>query len=161
MNEKLKKILWTALAIGVVIAVAITLLFNDLEHIEDTNGTDNYKLQQITNEDIIDFDMGSIGGPNIKESLISDMQVYYSNKFTGVAEISYEEVIANRYEVSLYNTTVEKGNFKIVLVENDEIVHEFELNETMQSFVLEDVSGYVALRIAGESADFSFSYSIS
>lgn len=161
MNDKLKNILWTALGIGVVIAVAVMLLFNDLEHIEDTNGAENYKLQQITNQDIIDLDMGSIGGPDIKESLISDTQVYYSKKFTGVAEISYEEIIANQYEVSLYNTTVKKGNFKIVLVENDKIVHEFDLNENMQSFVLEDVSGYVALRIAGESADFSFSYSIS
>ena len=52
----------------------------------------------------------------------------------------------------------ELSGSKIVLLEDDEIVHEFELNELTQTFVLEKPSGYISLRIAGESADFQLDY---
>lgn len=54
---------------------------------------------------------------------------------------------------------MEAGNFKMVLLVDDKIVHEFDRNETMQNYVLEDITGEVSLRIACESAKFEFSYS--
>lgn len=157
--EKLKKIL---LGVGVVVFIAVFVIWmagSDLEHIEDTNGPDNYSLQQITDYNIINMDIGAM---NVKEetTLLSDLLLYSSDKFTGVHEIFLENIKGNRFDITLYNLIVEKGNFKAVLIHNDEIVHEFTNNEIMQSYTLENPNGAVALRIAGESAEFKFSYDL-
>ena len=155
----LKKIL---LAIGVVAFMgvfAFSLFTSVPEHIEDTNGADNYKLQQITDANIIKMDIGS---RNLTEEtqLLSDLLLYKSKKFTGVSEIYMNNIYGNRFDITLYNLQVESGNFKVVLVHNNEIVHEFKLNELSQSYTLENPNGNVSLRIAGESAAFKFSYDL-
>ncbi|MBR3976143.1 MAG: hypothetical protein IKJ88_09830 [Clostridia bacterium] len=157
--QKIKKLLF-GVGIVVFIAVAALWMFNsDLEHIEDTNGEDVYILQKINDYNIIDMDIGALNVVQSNE-LFNNLPTYKSDKFTGVYEIFHENLIANRFDITLYNTTVNSGNFRIVLVYNDEIVHEFKLNELMQSYTLEDVKGTVSLRIAGESADFKFSYDL-
>ncbi len=149
---------------GVVVIVfiavfAVWMFSSDLEHIEDTNGTDNYSLQQITDSNIINMDMGAL---NIKEStgIIANTTSYSSDKFTGVAEIYKNNIIGNRFDITVNHAQVNSGNFRMVLVHNDEIVHEFKLNELMQSYTLEKPNGTVSLRIAGESADFMFDHSL-
>ncbi len=155
----IKKIL-TGIGVAVFIAVfAIWMLQSDLEHIEDTNGADNYALQQITDSNIINMDIGALNLVEAKE-LFNNLPTFRSDKYTGVSEIYLDNLIANRFEITLYNTTVRSGNFRIVLVYNDEIVHEFKLNELMQTYTLENPKGTVSLRIAGESADFEFSYDL-
>ncbi len=157
INEKAKKILAGVCAV-VIVAVAGIWFFNDgTEHIEDTNGEDNFTLQTITDENIINRDIGAMGLNESKDS-ISNTTTYSSNKFTGVEEIYGTNIVGNRFDITINHARVDKGNFKIVLLENDEIVHEFKLNELTQTFTLENPSGYVALRIAGESADFQFDY---
>ncbi len=158
--EKLKKIL---LAIAVIVFLgyfAFSMFSSDVEHIEDTNGPDNYQLQQITDYNIINMDIGALNLKEQTNALTSKLPEYSSDKYTGVSEIYMENIWGNRFDITLYNLWVESGNFKVVLVHNDEIVHEFKLNELMQSYTLENPSGTVALRIAGESADFEFSYSL-
>ena len=157
--EKLKKIL---LGIGIILALgifAVSMLTSDIEHIEDTNGADNYSLQQITDDNIIKKDIGAL---NLSETrdVLSNMPVYSSEKFTGVSEIYMTNIIGNRFDITVYNMVVNAGNFKIVLVHNDEIIHEFKLNELTETYTLKNPEGTVALRIAGESADFEFSYAI-
>ena len=129
-----------------------------VEHIEDTNGVHDFTLQTIKNENIVKLDLGSRG---VTESTnnITNTVTYSSKKFTGVYEIYGENLWANRYEITVNHARVDYGNFKMVLLVDDEIVHEFALNELTQTFVIEDtVSGYVSLRIAGESAKFQFDY---
>ena len=157
--EKLKKIL---LGIGIILVLgifAVSMLTSDIEHIEDTNGADNYSLQQITDDNIIKKDIGAL---NLSEtrSVLSNMPVYSSEKFTGVSEIYMTNIIGNRFDITVYNMVVHAGNVKIVLVHNDEIIHEFKLNELTETYTLKNPEGAVALRIAGESADFEFSYAI-
>ena len=157
--EKLKKIL---IGIAVVIGVAyfgISMLTSSVDHIEDTNGADNYSLQQITDENIIKM---NIGAKNISEtqSVLSSLPEYSSKKFTGVYEIYRTNIVANRFDITLYNTMVDAGNLRIVLVHNDEIVHEFALNEVSQTYTLENPKGTVSLRVAGESADFELCYDL-
>lgn len=159
MSEKIKKIL---IGIGAVVLVAICgiwFLSNDLEHIDDTNGAENFELQTITDSNIINMDIGAL---NLKESTdnITNTTTYSSNKFTGVAEIYGTNLIGNRFDITVNHARVDSGNFKIVLLEDDKIVHEFNLNELSQTFTLENPSGYISLRIAGESADFMFDYYI-
>lgn len=157
--EKIKKILmFVAIVVFAVVAV-FWFMDSDIKHIEDTNGEDNYKLQTISDSEIINM---SVGAKGLKKSTgrISNTTTYSSNKFTGVEQIYMTNIVANRMEFNVNHVRVDSGNFKMVLVVNDKIVHEFKLNELMQTYVLEDVKGTVSLMIAGESADFQFDYTV-
>lgn len=159
LNEKTKKILIGIGALVLIVVSAVWFMQTDLEHIEDTNGADNYNLQTITDSNIINRDIGAMG-LKISNSSITNTTSYSSEKFTGVEEIYGENIVANRMEFNINHASVTEGNFRIVLLVDDEIVHEFKLNELMQTYVLENPSGYVSLRIAGESANFMFDYYI-
>ena len=154
-----KKNLLKLILIIVIIGVSIVLFANSIEHIEDTNGTEDYTVETITDQDIIGLSMGSIGLSK-STSIFSDLITYSSKKFSGVAEIYGTHMVTNRFEITVYLAEVKSGNFKIVLIVDDEIVHEFKLNELSQTFVIEDVNGYICLRIAGESANFKLNYDV-
>lgn len=159
MSEKTKKILFGIMGVVLIVVAVFWFLSDDLQHIEDTNGADNYKLQTITGYNIINLDVGAL---NVKESTssITNTTTYSSDKFTGVYEIYGENIKGNRFDISINHAQVNSGNFRMVLVHNNKIVHEFKLNELMQDYTLENPDGYVALRIAGESADFMFDYMV-
>lgn len=159
MSEKMKKIIMIIGAVVLVAVCAVWFLNSDLEHIEDTNGADNFALQTITDDNIINRDIGAMGLKTSTDS-ISNTTTYSSDKFTGVEEIYGNNIWGNRLEITINHARVDSGNFKIVLLEGDKIVHEFALNELMQTYVLENPNGYISLRIAGESADFMFDYHI-
>ena len=54
MTEQVKKILWIIFAVALVATIALWSIFNPgPAHIEDTNGPDNFALQQITEEDVV------------------------------------------------------------------------------------------------------------
>ena len=157
--EKLKKLFFGIGVVVFLVVFAIWMFSSDLKHIEDTNGADNYNLQQITEYNIINMDIGAL---NLTESneLFNNLPTYKSDKYTGVSEIYMTNIWGNRFDITLYNLRVKSGNFKVVLLHNDEIVHEFKLNELSESYTLENPNGTVSLRIAGESADFEFSYDL-
>ena len=157
--EKIKKILMGIAIVVVVVIGTYSMFTTDIEHIEDTNGTDNYNLQIITDDNIIKMDVGALNFNKPKE-FFNNLPTFKSNKFTGVSEIYLSNIVGNRFDITLYNLWVESGNFKVVLVHNDEIVHEFKLNEVTEHYTLENPNGTVALRIAGESAAFEFSYDL-
>ena len=157
--KKLKNI-FAPVAVVILAAVFAVMLFSsDTEHIEDTNGADNYSLQQITDENIINMDIGALNLTK-ETSLVSDLPEYSSKKFTGVEEIYLNNIYGNRFDITLYNTHIKEGNFRVVLLHNGEIVHEFKLNELVQSYTLKNPEGTVSLRIAGESANFKLSYDL-
>ena len=157
--EKLKNIIIGIVVVVVLVYGGYSLLTSDLEHIEDTNGPDNYRLQQITDYDIINRDMGALN-LTIKDQMLSSLPLVTSKKFTGVADVYTTNVWGNRLDITLYTTEVKSGNLRIVLIHNDEIVHEFRLNELTETYTIENPSGLVALRVAGESAEFKFSYDL-
>lgn len=160
MNEKMKKAALGIFALILVAVCAMWFMSDGLEHIEDTNGPEDFTLQVITDENIRNRDMGALNVGKKTGFLTGDTVTYSSKKFTGVYEVFHENIITNRYEITVNHAAVNAGNFKMVLCVNDEIVHEFTLNELTQTFVLENVKGTVSLRIAGESADFMFDYSV-
>ncbi len=86
LNEKTKKILVVICAIVIVVVAVIWFTQDGLEHIEDMNGADNYTLQQITDSNIINRDIGAMG-LKITTDSISNTTTYSSKKFTGVEEI--------------------------------------------------------------------------
>lgn len=157
MNEKAKKILTAAGAILLAVGVVAWILLGGTDHIEDTNGPEDFSLQTITGEDIVGMNMGSTGGPSISRSSLTGSAVEFSaEKFTGVYEILYDNFIsASDFEVNLTAYEIYEGNFQLVVVHNDEIVATLEPGLFVE-YRLEDITGYVSLRIAGESASFSF-----
>lgn len=158
MNEPIKKLIAIVFAVVLIVVAVFWFRGSDLEHIEDTNGPGDYTLQTITRDNILKQDVGALGVSKSTGILTGDTVTYHSDCFTGVYEIYGESIVTNRYEITVNHARVDAGNFMIVLCVDDEIVHEFTLNELTQTFVLEDVRGYVSLRIAGESADFQFDY---
>ena len=157
--EKLKKLLIPLIAVAFICVFVFSMLTSDLEHIEDTNGDEIYSLQQITDSNIKKMNIGALN-LNQTKNILSEMPEYSSEKYTGVSEIYKNNIVSNRFDITVYNLRVDAGNFRVVLVHNDEIVHEFKNNELMQSYTLKNPNGTVSLRIAGESSDFSFSFAL-
>jgi len=157
MNEKVKKTLITIGAVVFAVVVGLWLILDGTDHIEDTNGPDNFALQTITDQQIIDMSIGSIGGPNISRSALTGDTVEFSaEKFTGVNEILYDNFIGESdFWLDLTAYEIYGGNFQLVVVHNDEIVAVLEPGLFVE-YRLEDITGYVSLRIVGESASFSF-----
>lgn len=143
----------------IILAVcAVWMLRTGIKHIDDTNGEKNYALQQITDENIIKQDRGSIGAIHERASSITNTTSYYARKFTGVGEIYYENTTTALFEITVNNFYITSGNMKLVLLVDDEIVHEFTPNKLTQTFSMKNVKGTVSLRVAGESAAFEFDY---
>ena len=159
MNQKTKNIFWGLFAIVLIVISVVWFMSDGIEHIVDSNGDDNYSLTTITDDNIIKMNIGSMGLKESRDS-ITNTTSYSSKKYTGVSEIYGTNITTNHMEITINHAQVNEGNFKIVLVVDDEIIHEFKLNELTQTYTLKNVSGYVSLRIAGESANFMLDYYI-
>lgn len=153
----LQKLLLPVWVVGMAIGVYM-LLNNDFVHLEDTNGTD-YTLQTITDADIEQRAFPALG---LKESkgLFSSQITYSSDKFSGVEELFSTMYYASTIRITVNHAKVTAGNFRMMLLVDDKIVHEFALNELTQEYWLEDVTGTVAMRIAGESAAFQCDFAV-
>ncbi|MBQ8028537.1 MAG: hypothetical protein IJ262_03920 [Clostridia bacterium] len=159
----MKKRVTALISVFFVLIVAAALVFgikayvdNNIPSFKDTDLTEN-KLQTITDENIIKMD---VGATKLKKSkaLISPQYTFSSEKFSGVSEVYYKDCVSENFEISLSAISHTKGNLKIVLLLDDEIVHAFKINEYSQRHKLENISGRVSLRVAGESAKFKFTY---
>ena len=157
LSEKTKMTLIRIAAVVFVVVVGGWMFLNRAEHIEDTNGPDDLSLQTITEENIIKLDYGAVGGPTItRNNVISKTVEFSAKKYTGVTEILYDDyLLASDFYLDISSFEVYEGNFQMVVVCNDEIVATLEPGAIVECH-LEDVKGYISLRIAGESASFSF-----
>lgn len=154
MKAKTKNVLWIVLAVAVVVVCGFWFLTDGVEHIEDTNGPDNYALDTITEQDIIDREMGSVGFGKSTNSLNNTVK-FHSKKFTGVHEIMWTDVLfSTGVTMEVLDFEVNAGNFKMAVVNEGEIIKVIEPGESLVD--LGAIEGSVSLVIAGESADFSF-----
>lgn len=158
INQQTPKVLILIGAVILVVIAAVWFMLDRTDHIEDTNGADNHSLQTITDENITKMDTGSIGGPKIQRDMLSgDAVTFSAKKFTGVYEVLYDNfVLPSDFDLDLFNYEITGGNFKLVVVHDDKVVATLEPG-TFVDYRLEDVTGTVSLRLAGESASFRFS----
>ena len=154
--KQIKNILWILLAISVLAVGGWWFLSDGVEHIEDSNGPDNTELAVITDENIINMDMGAL---NVERStgLLNDGVTISSDKFTGVYEVFLTNYVGKSdLLIDLAGFHVTGGNFKMAVVNEGKIIATIEPGLFAECH-LEDLTGTTALRIAGESAAFTFS----
>lgn len=159
MSEKMKKILLTVAAVVLVVVCGLWFLNSDLEHIEDTNGPDDFSLTTITDENIINMDMGALTPVTIHHDIIGNGLTFSSDKFTGVYELLYDNYWGKSdFWLRLTQLEVTEGNFRMVVIHDGKIVADIEPNteNPFVDFLLEDITGTVSVRIAGESASYKF-----
>ncbi len=130
---------------------------------EDTNGEDDYSLQTITDDDIINLSTGSSGMTYTEEGKnlpVSSAQ-YHSKNFNGVESI-YHNYYIGQSDVNIYigHLTVEKGNLRICIVVDGEIIFDIPLDSFNDTYTFENLEGDMLINVAGESAAFDFSIDI-
>lgn len=159
-NKVQKAIVFTLVAAAVILVVML-FLGNGVEHIEDTNGAEDFSITTITDEQILAINCESVGMGKKSSIFSGDTVTYYSNKFTGVYELYYTEVLASTgMSITVNHAEVTAGNARIVVIMEGEIIHDFALNELTQTYLIENPKGRVSLRIVGESAAFELDYSV-
>lgn len=122
--------------------------------IEDTNGTDDHSLSTITQDNILNLDLGASGLSKTENE--STIVKYSSKNFSGVEEIYLTNyVLASSVTLDMTSINIKEGNLGVYVIQDNEIVYEFALDESSENIVFEDVKGDFAVRIAGESASFS------
>ena len=129
---------------------------------EDTNGPDDYSLQTITDENIINLETGA-SGLGHKESNIAGIvsQEYYSKNFNGAERLYLTNfILPSDIEIYVSYVTVHSGNFRMVVINDDEIIHEFAPDTFNETVRFENLKGSFAIHVAGESADFEMDYDI-
>lgn len=168
INPKTKNILWIVFAVAIVAVCVIMFVLNPgPEHIEDTNGADNYSLQTITEGDVVKQEMGARGTVRETEShleiagwSVSDGIRYSSDKFTGVSMLCSTTLFkGSDIYVTLAEYEIKEGNFAFYIVFDGEVVGKIMPGDGAYSeFLLENVekTGTLEYVIAGESASFEF-----
>ena len=122
--------------------------FDNLTHIEDTNGEDDISLCSLTEEVLLEknphalFNMSSTNSNNNKTT-------FKCNIFSGVSDIaSYTIKEKTSFTVT---SLIEEGNGDFFIYQDGKRIYSigFPYNDTI---VLSDVTGKIYFRIAGESA---------
>lgn len=124
--------------------------------IEDTNGAEDFSLATITDENIVNQDLGcsAYSAPAEENTGIGK---YKGNDFSGVAELYTINLLGKSdLTIDVSSIQVDEGNFRLMVLQDDEIIYEFDLEEMDQTFALRDTNGTVSVKMAGESADFIF-----
>ena len=126
----------------------------DIGPIEDINGPDDYSLNTITEENIIERDIAATGFKK-SDGFFSDGITFSADAFSGVSEIMCTTMLFDSdFSLDVTNFEINSGNFMIAVVNDGEIVAV--IDPENPSCDLKDVNGALSLVIAGESADFSF-----
>ena len=132
-----------------------------IEPIADNNGPDDYSLATITEENIINQDLGcsaySCSPGSDSDEYMEEMTKFKGKEFSGVTRIYLANYIGKSdVDMEVYTLSVDSGNFALYAVLNGEIVHEFKIGELSENFRMEDIKGTFELVMAGETADFKF-----
>ena len=143
------------IALVVIIGCGYSFLTTDFKHIEDINGPDDYSLAVITDENIINQDIGALN-VSLHRSLVNDGVTCESDNFSGVHRIFLTNFLFNSdFEMELANFHVNSGNFRMCIVNEGKIIADVEPG-MFAEVRLENLNGVFELIIAGESADFTF-----
>ena len=124
---------------------------------KDTNGDTDYTLQTITEENI---------RQGMNTSTIMSSAVTFNNKtvckakaMSGVLKLFDRRMEHEPLDI-VVSCDITKGNARLVLLLDGEIIHDFSLHEENQHFSLESITGKVCLKLAGESAAYAIAFEL-
>ncbi len=141
-----------------LLVLLLCFLLAGCKEYEDTNGEDDFTLQTITDENIIHLDTGAsnLTYKELNLGLLKSTE-YSSKNFNGVEQI-YLTSFWGKSDIEVYigHMNVKKGNFKLVVINNDEIIKEIPVDAFGETYYFEDLEGDFSVHVAGESAAFSF-----
>ena len=143
----------------IIIFLIFSLLLTGCEYgqIEDTNGEEDYSIQTITDDRIKE-------GPNTRFVINSKWSTKYNvttikiEKFSGIFLLR-TILVTNKTLTYEIDSIVEKGNFKIVIVKNNEEIINVLINST-ELVTINDAEGKYQIKAVGESAKFKMSFEI-
>ena len=141
------------LFVVIFVVVFIWASKTGIEHVADTNGTEDMSLAVITDMDIVNMNYGSRGFSKTEGML----NVKFSSKqFTGVTELFYNNYVGSNNTVVLNFSefTVTEGNFVLVVVNEGKILAKIEPGDALE-YTFENISGVFSVRVAGESAAYT------
>ena len=149
----MKRIIQMILVLGICLA-----LVGCGDEYKDTNGEDNFSLQTITDDNIIQLDLGASGLGYTEESVGDIISTEYKSKnFNGVEQIYLTDFIGKSdVEIYIGHMNVKSGNFRLVVINDDKIIKDIPLDAFGDTFRFEDLEGTFAIHVAGESAAFNF-----
>ena len=152
----MKKILCLIMALGfAVLAVGCG------PEIADTNGPDDYSLATVTEENVVNQDLGcssyTMSPGSEDDDYLDKVTKFKGKEFSGVTQLYMTNYLGKSdVTVDVSNLTVNSGNFALYVLLDGEIVHEFKIGELMETFEMEDINGTFEIVMAGETADFKF-----
>lgn len=156
-----------ALPIAIIVTICIVVVWMMMpgqEPIADTNGPDDFSLNTLTDEDILASSITATSGLRISTGSItlpggweiSDGINFSASDFSGVYELLWADyILPSDFHLELNGFTVESGNLKMVVINNDKIIAVIEPGDQVECLI-EDITGLTRVRIAAESASFSF-----
>ena len=163
-NKNLKLVLISAFAIIIIVLVSVLALpVFDLK-IEDTNGIDNYSLQQLTDVDFLDLygkntayhisesNSGLSSGP-VECPLYDYDEIRYKAKtFTGIKTLQSTNAYTQTLEI-VVDSKIKKGNGRIVVVIDNEIYDDFVINSVSKITIPNALNKKIYVVVGGESAE--------
>ena len=69
-------------------------------------------------------------------------------------------ILPSDVEVYIGHMNVESGNFRMVVINNEEIIYDIPLDAFGESFYFEDLEGDFSIHVAGENAVFNFNIEV-
>lgn len=141
----------------IIICLSIFITGCSYGQIEDTNGDEDFSIETISDEKIKK-------GPNTrfviksKRTNKNNISTVKIEKFSGIYLLKTTKV-SNQTLTFNIDSTVEKGNFRIVIVKDKEIIKDFLIN-CSDSHTIDNAVGNYLLKIVGESAKFTIDFEI-
>ena len=129
---------------------------------EDTNGPDDFSLQTITVDNIINRDIGASGLSYKESNFMGITSTEYSAKNFNGTDMLYNTVFLGKSDIEIYvgYLNIHSGNFAMVVVNNGEIICEIPDGTFGEYFRFEDLKGDFSIHVAGESANFEMNYHV-
>ena len=127
--------------------------------IADENGPDDSSLVSVTDDDIVDMEIGfssyDHSPPDDTPEYMNEPTNFESSQFSGVIEVYNRDLDVDSVKIILGSHNLSSGNLCVSVLLDNEIIYKFNNEEYNQEFSLDNVEGNMSIRIAGESADFS------
>lgn len=149
----MKKFFCTLLTVCILLSFAGC----ELPSYEDTNGEADFSLQTITEQDIL----RAAGSTKIMafSSSVNGQTTCKAKTMNGVETLFEKKLNGQTLDLTV-SCAITKGNARLVLILDDKIIHDFAINEENQHITLDNVTGKVCLRLAGEAAGYVITWNM-